>query len=86
MIIFIPRKRMVREVEKLFQVSATFLLTPPMRAARRRRAGRPLVVLFALLMLVPLAFAWRGHDGAERAFAASAFVVTAGAGLLMQPG
>jgi trk system potassium uptake protein TrkA len=24
-IVFVPRKRMVREVEKLFQVSATFL-------------------------------------------------------------
>ena len=41
-----------------------------------------MVVLFALLMLVPLAFAVGRHDAAERAFVTS-IVVTAAAGLLM---
>jgi len=40
------------------------------------------VVLFALLMFVPLAFAWFGHDAAERAFVVST-LVTAAAGLAM---
>jgi trk system potassium uptake protein len=30
-----------------------------------------LAMLFALLMVVPLAFAWGGRDGAEGAFAAA---------------
>jgi trk system potassium uptake protein len=41
-----------------------------------------MVVLFALLLLVPLAFAVGGHDDAERAFVI-ATIVTAVAGLLM---
>ena len=41
-----------------------------------------MVVLFALLMLVPLAFALGQHDAAERAFLI-AIGVTLGAGLLM---
>jgi trk system potassium uptake protein TrkH len=41
-----------------------------------------LVSLFALFMLVPLAFAWVGRDGAEFAFLAGA-LVTAGAGAAM---
>ena len=39
-----------------------------------------IVVLFALLMLVPLAFAWFGGDGAASAFGIAA-LVTAGSGL-----
>src|SRR5688500_4044084 len=41
-----------------------------------------LVVLFALLMLVPLAFALVGGDGGERAFLLGT-LATAGVGLLM---
>jgi len=41
-----------------------------------------MIVLFALLTLVPLAFAWFGHDGAEAAFI-TATVVTATAGVAM---
>jgi trk system potassium uptake protein len=41
-----------------------------------------LLVLFALLMLVPLAFAWFDHDRAERAFMLST-LLTAGVGVLM---
>ncbi|MBE7417674.1 MAG: TrkH family potassium uptake protein [Ideonella sp.] len=36
-----------------------------------------LVVLFALLMLLPLAFAWAGDDGGERAFIVSAALTAA---------
>jgi len=39
-----------------------------------------IVVMFALLMLLPLAFAWFGHDGAEHAFIV-ATLATLGAGL-----
>ena len=39
-----------------------------------------IVVLFALLMLLPLGFAWFGHDGAERSFVVSTFS-TLGIGL-----
>ena len=39
-----------------------------------------IVVLFALLMLLPLGFAWLGHDGAERSFTVSTFS-TLGIGL-----
>jgi trk system potassium uptake protein TrkH len=41
-----------------------------------------LVVLFALLMLVPLGFAWADHDRGEAAFAVST-VITAGIGIVM---
>ena len=41
-----------------------------------------MVVLFALLMLVPLAFAWGGRDGAQQAFI-EATAITFGAGLAM---
>jgi trk system potassium uptake protein TrkH len=41
-----------------------------------------MVVLFALLTLVPLAFAWFGHDGAESAFITATVVTfTVGAGM-----
>ena len=39
-----------------------------------------IVVMFALLMLLPLAFAWFGHDGAEHAFIV-ATLATLGGGL-----
>jgi trk system potassium uptake protein len=41
-----------------------------------------MVVLFAMLLLVPLAFAWLGDDGAQRAFAVAA-VATFGVGVAM---
>jgi len=41
-----------------------------------------LVALFALLMLVPLAFAWIDHDRGERAFVVST-LITAGVGVVM---
>ena len=41
-----------------------------------------IVVLFALLMLLPLAFAWFGHDGAEHSFAV-ATLATLGVGLIV---
>ena len=41
-----------------------------------------MVVLFSLLMLVPLAFAWFGHDEAEAPFFTST-LITAGAGVVM---
>ena len=41
-----------------------------------------LVALFAAFMLVPLGFAWIGHDGGERAFLLST-LVTAGLGAAM---
>jgi trk system potassium uptake protein len=41
-----------------------------------------LAMLFALLMLVPLAFAWVGRDGAEGAFGV-ALVITLGAGFVL---
>jgi trk system potassium uptake protein TrkH len=41
-----------------------------------------IVVMFALLMLLPLAFAWFGHDGAEYPFAVST-LATLGIGLVV---
>jgi hypothetical protein len=71
---------MVREVEKLFQVSATFCsdrfhgYALPVFAV----VGR-MVMLFALLMLVPLAFAWFGGDGRKGLHADGASLLTPGA-------